>query len=57
MTTDNYPCQKHDEEAHYYFVLNDFINLIKTYGAAQVVHDLYLADQEVFTALDKLMAS
>ncbi len=47
MTTDNYPCQKHDEEAHYYFVLNDFINLVKTYGAKQVGHDLCLLDQEI----------
>ena len=47
MTTDNYPCQKHDEDAQYYFVLNDFINLIKTYGAEQVVHDLSLLDHEI----------
>ena len=65
MTTDNYPCQnqaddaacqqsRDDQEAAYYFVLNDFINLVKTYGPEQVVHDLYLADHVVFEALDEV---
>lgn len=40
MTTDNYPCQKHDEESRFFFVLNDFAKLVKEYGAEQVVSDL-----------------
>ena len=35
--------QQVNEEAHYYHVINDFVELIVLYGQDKVMHDLKLA--------------